>query len=213
MAVKISDLVATTDFDFDDIFHLRTAGGIDKKITGANLRKDLGQIAPFIRKVVTGWIYCDGSTIDKTANPEYEELVDMLKAEAGADAAHPYYAVAANEAVLPNLQGAGIRGIDDAATRDMDGTRKSGDYQEDKHENHTHTTDIGAHDHALRYSNVTGPGSGYLDDVSENANYNADAENSVVSENIGNKISGNPSAGGAVETVGKNIALYYLIRY
>jgi len=38
MAFKISDLVAASLIDNTDIVHTRTTGGIDKKVTGANLR-------------------------------------------------------------------------------------------------------------------------------------------------------------------------------
>jgi len=38
MAVKIDDLVATTSVAQTDIFHLRTAGNIDKKITAPNVQ-------------------------------------------------------------------------------------------------------------------------------------------------------------------------------
>lgn len=38
MAVKIADLVATTSVAATDIFHLRTAGNIDKKITSPNVQ-------------------------------------------------------------------------------------------------------------------------------------------------------------------------------
>lgn len=42
---KISDLQAKTSVDDDDIFHLRTTGGIDNKISALNLRKAVaGQI-------------------------------------------------------------------------------------------------------------------------------------------------------------------------
>lgn len=38
MAVKISDLVALTTVAITDIFHLRTVGAIDKKVTAPNLQ-------------------------------------------------------------------------------------------------------------------------------------------------------------------------------
>jgi len=38
MAVKISDLVATATVAQTDIFHLRTAGAIDKKVTAPNVQ-------------------------------------------------------------------------------------------------------------------------------------------------------------------------------
>lgn len=38
MAVKISDLVALVTVAITDIFHLRTAGAIDKKVTAPNLK-------------------------------------------------------------------------------------------------------------------------------------------------------------------------------
>ena len=216
MAVKISDLLEATEFIITDIFHLRTAGGIDKRITGANLRSDLGMIAPFASKVNAGWLWCDGATIDKTANPEYEPLVDYLKAEAGADAAHPYYAVAANEAVLPDLRGAGVRGVDAAANRDYEGVRKSGDYQEDKVLNHLHTTDIGAHGHDGKFEAEPGETHGantYFSGMTSGPAQDSNITKPVEDTNIGNKTSGNPTVNGVAENVMKNLALYYLIRY
>lgn len=38
MAVKIADLVATTSVAQTDIFHLRTTGNIDKKVTAPNVQ-------------------------------------------------------------------------------------------------------------------------------------------------------------------------------
>lgn len=175
---------------------------------------EIGFVKPSVVKVRLGWLWCDGSTIDKTANPEYTALVDMLKREAGADAAHPYYAVAANEAVLPDIRGSGIRGVDAAANRDKDGVRKSGDFQDDQMENHTHTTDIGTHGHGFDFSKNAGAGEGYLVVSGDVVNTNASADLSVQDATIGNKTSGNPSSGGgAAETIMKNVALYYLIKY
>jgi hypothetical protein len=41
MALNISDLVAVTEINDTDILHLRTSGGLDRKITGANVKSVL----------------------------------------------------------------------------------------------------------------------------------------------------------------------------
>ena len=225
MAVKISDLIEATEFIITDIFHLRTAGGIDKRITGANLRSDLGMIAPFASKVNAGWLWCDGATIDKTANPEYEPLVDYLKAEAGADAAHPYYAVAANEAVLPDLRGAGVRGVDAAANRDQDGVRKSGGYQADDNKTHLHTINhqhaasggAGAHTHTISGEQaVNAPGT-TLGDLQQHTTGGYSVTGALSNPgdhtHTNTNYNGNSGSTGAVEATMKNVAAYYLIRY
>jgi microcystin-dependent protein len=59
----------------------------------------------------SGWLVCDGSVIDKSANPEFAPLVDALRASAGGVSNHPYiYGLNANQARLPDLRGDFLRG-------------------------------------------------------------------------------------------------------
>ena len=190
MSVKLSGLTETTSFIDTDIFHLRTVGGIDKKINGGDLissielASDAGRVQAFIMKNKTGWLWCDGAQINKLTNPEYTDLVGLLKLEAGGDPTHPYYNASADIAVLPNLKGAVVRGVDTAANRDKDGVRKSGGYQADDNKSHRHLINAG--------------GSGTVAYMREYGVF-------TVSKYTGYT--------GAVEATVKNVALYYLIKY
>lgn len=155
-----------------------------KKMLTLTPSPDAGRVASFIMKEQTSWLWCDGSTISKAANPEYTNLVGLLKQEAGADAAHPYYDANADQATLPDLRGAVVRGVDATANRDKDGIRKSGNYQADEIKNHVHTVTT----RSGTGVDAPGQGAGGLQDFSTNST-------------------------GAVENTVKNIALYYLIKY
>ena len=194
---------------------LHSAGGTD-------LFGEVGKVATFVTKTRSGWLWCDGSTIDKTANPEYTNLVDLLKEEAGADAAHPFYAAAANEAVLPDMRGAVARGVDDASNRDKDDVRKSGGFQDDDNVTHLHTIDHdhgntddpGTHAHVVPGRTTGGSGANNAETLD-----GAKTED-ITSEGAGAHVhavaahSGNSgSTGNADEVTVKNIALYYLIKY
>ena len=141
-----------TNFTTDDEGRLyvksdeRNIAAYDNTLGGFyTLGTPVGMVEACIVSSRTGWLYCNGSVIDKSTNPEYTELVDLLRTVAT-------YAVggSADQAYLPNLQGAHIRGIDNAGTRDSAGTRLSGDYKSDALKKHTHTTTVdttGAHTH------------------------------------------------------------------
>jgi len=206
MGKKLSELAATTDFAPEDVFHLRTIGGIDKKITGENClsKYDRGEVASFIRKVRPGWIWCDGSTISDIANPEYAELIVDLKAEAGADAGHPYYHLDADKAVLPDLRGATVRGVDAAANRDKDGVRKSGGYQADGNDPHVHTIN---HGHNFRFRQAVGDSGANYFRAEGMLDYDVERTLPVVDH------AGNSGNNGVGEGTVKNIALYILIKY
>lgn len=161
----------------------------NKKILTLTPSQDAGQIAAFIMQQQEGWLWCDGSQINKSTNPEYTNLVGILKQEAGADAAHPYYNANADIAVLPNLKGTVVRGIDTAANRDKDGVRKSGNYQADDNKAHTHN---------VRARNSGTGATGIL---------NEDPLGGL------NDIPSAALSSGAVEATMKNVALYYLIKY
>lgn len=198
MSVKLSGLTETTSFIDTDIFHLRTIGGIDKKINGGDLISnielvsDAGRVQAFIMKNKIGWLWCDGAQINKLTNPEYTNLVGLLKLEAGGDPTHPYYNASADIAVLPNLKGAVIRGVDTVANRDKDGVRKSGGYQADDNKTHSHNNVI--REPATTY---------YASKIFGTSNEAA----------LGNNIDTYTGNTGAVEATMKNIALYYLIKY
>ena len=186
---------------------------------------EVGFYKASVIKVRLGWLWCNGDTIDKTANPEYTALVDMLKQEAGADAAHPFYAVAANEAVLPDMRGSVIRGVDDAANRDKDGVRKSGGYQADDNKTHLHvidhghtTTGAGAHTHTINFRDAAaGPGTARFqadetDTVSDASMSDMDNPGDHTHPVVNH--SGNSGAtGDADEATVKNVAAYILIKY
>jgi len=95
---------------------------------------NVGNVGWFVSSSVPRRILCDGSTISKTTNPEYVELVDMLKAEAGADTGHPFYHADSDKAKIPNLTSRFIRA--------MGSGRKAGQFQADAFQSHTHTAPV-----------------------------------------------------------------------
>jgi len=157
---------------------------------GGNKIEEIGKVEAYIFKEIPGHLWCDGSTISDTSNPEYERLVYELKKEAGADSGHPYYHPDSDKAVLPDLRGAAIRGVDIAANRDKDGVRKSGSYQADDNKDHTHT---------VRTRGATQS----IDSVAFNNNGDGDIYD----------ITNAALSSGSTEATMKNIALYYLIKY
>jgi microcystin-dependent protein len=63
--------------------------------------------------VPEGWLICDGRTINKSTNPRYAKLVDLLRAIAGTNSSHPYVdGVSDDEANLPDFRGRFARGAD-----------------------------------------------------------------------------------------------------
>ena len=169
---------------------------IEKKITYEDFREeDVGEVKAYITKTRPFRIWCNGATISKTTNPEYTTLVDLIKIEVGGDAAHPMYHADADKVVLLDLRGASIRGIDDAANRDMDGIRKAGDYQADENKTHAHP-----HTHGFGRASNTGT----KDTVPKGL------ETSPISTT---QTGSDATAQGDTENKVKNIALYYLIKY
>jgi hypothetical protein len=82
----------------------------------------VGQIAAFPSAPDSSerWLLCDGSQINASDNPEYAALVTFLRTEAAGDTTHPFLGeAAANCAILPDLRGRVIRGVDSEGTRDV----------------------------------------------------------------------------------------------
>lgn len=160
-----------------------------KKILELTPSNDAGRIEAHVVKNRTGWLWCDGSEIDSSANPEYINLIGLLNQEVAGDTDHPYYAAGATIATLPDLRGVVIRGIDAASNRDKDDVRKSGGYQADDNKTHTHNLKV----------------------------YNANTGNFTLTLDMNdgsrNDVSNGALASGAEEATMKNIALYYLIKY
>jgi microcystin-dependent protein len=73
----------------------------------------VGTILPYaLDQAPAGWLICDGSVIDKSANPALTDLVDGLRASAGGNADHPYVAgLTEDQARLPDLRGDFVRGV------------------------------------------------------------------------------------------------------
>lgn len=169
-------------------------------------------------------LLCNGATISKSINPEYTDLVDMLKTEAGGDTSHPLYHADADKAKLPDLENVVVRG--------MTTGRKAGEFQDHAVGSHAHDTDVGSHSHTVAIGShshtVTiplkaGDGSGYpagSDSTAIPATYDVESESTDLgtktssTANVGTKRSGNPVTGNtASETRMMNVALYPLIKY
>ncbi len=150
----------------------------------------VGMISGFPFANVPGWLRCNGATINLTTHPQYAHLILMLKAEAGADATHPFYSANASEAKLPDYDGRVMRGIDNvSAARDQDGVRKAGSYQADGNKAHTH-----------RIKADPGSGSAY-DDIETGT----DVPGSWSSAKV--------ESSGNTEATVKNVAAYIMIKY
>ena len=164
--------------------------------------EDLGKVSAYTTVDIVGSLLCDGATISKTTNPEYANLVNLLKREADIDTGHPYYHVDSDKCVLPDLVNNFIRGMPVSG-------RDSGEFQGSAVLNHAHDTVMGSHAHDLRESG------GIISDnrvTTLSGNYD-DTSGFVQSTNLGTKTSGNPKTGGDTESRPDNISLYYLIKY
>lgn len=155
---------------------------------GGHDLNSVGDIAWCCTQYKPGYVIADGSTISSTTNPEYGRLVHLLKMEALADAAHPFYHADADKAVLPDLNGRSLRAIDVAGTRDQDGTRDAGEYQADENKEHNHELEI-----------LTIAGASLSVTVSATGNA---AGNAALIRNDGN-----------TENTVKNITMWGLIKY
>ena len=159
----------------------------------------VGRYQESVFKKRAGWLYCDGTVIDKSTSPHLSRLVYLLKKEAGADATHPFYDVDANKAKLPDIRDRHLRGMPDAG-------RKSGEYQADAIGPHQHNTVIGAHDHRLP------DGGGANNGMSTSVGWGPNMARTEQVD-LGTKRSGDPATGGAAENRVKNIAAYVLIKW
>jgi len=129
------------------------------------LYKDVGKVAFFggAKPLSSGWIRCDGSLVDKSANPEYATLVDYLRGIAGADSTHPYIQSGAvlintNQAYLPDLQDRYMKDVGTSANKL--GAKVDGGIQQ-----HTHTDTVGTssspqHTHPMPHTHTFSSNSG-----------------------------------------------------
>jgi len=168
----------------------------------------VGLVAPFCMASCTGWLLADGALLDKTTNPEYTDLVDVLRVEHGGSATHPFYHADSDKAYLPDLRGYFVRGKTGAtvSSRDKDGDRDAGHYQADAVLNHLHQMVIGSHGH--NFDAASGSGGYQISSFSGGWK-----SGEIQATNLGTKTSGNPTANGAAENTVKNVALYYLVKY
>jgi len=164
---------------------------------------DVGLVGYFPVSSADRHLLCNGATISKTSEPEYTELVNHLKAEAGGDSTHPYYHADQDKAKVPDLDSVFIRGM-------MSG-RKSGEYQGNALRNHLHQTVIGSHDHEI----IRGDGVGHagIQVQKQTTSYTPPEAVDTSSTDLGTKTSGNPTSGGATESRPDNVTLYPLIMY
>lgn len=184
MGKKLSELVEATTFSITDIFHLRTVGGIDKKITGANLAKvmePIGTIKMFDANnaggggtppgvsgawvddiTIPGWYACISGNSDHGC-PNLVDKFIMGKVIAGAGG------TGGSNVLIDHTHGSGNQSA-----------------------SHTHITNIGSHSHVYQVLIAPGSGTGYpiLTDETSSPNVNFNTESTT----IGNKTSGDQGA-------------------
>lgn len=108
----------------------------------------IGSIMPFFGiQEPRGWLMCDGREIDKGQNPEHADLVDYLRDENKVGSTD-YQGDVSNEALLPDLRGIFLRGLNDFGTllkdrsdlkQDPDGAERNlGSDQKDEFAKHNH---------------------------------------------------------------------------
>jgi hypothetical protein len=186
----------------------------------------VGRVDAFVSQPAGRWLFCDGSTIDKSVNPQYALLVDRLRAEVAGDATHPYYDANANRAKLPDARGLSIRGVDTTgATRDKDGRRKSGSYQDSSVLNHTHgdttTPAAGNHTHTASEADtsdveVNTLRIGAFTNLHSNLGYGGTHTHPIsVDQGYTHRTGHAVTVAGlaTVESVGRTVALYPYISY
>lgn len=108
----------------------------------------IGSIMPFFGiEAPAGWLMCDGSEIDGGTNPELTDLVNYLRDENKVGSTE-YRGSTSDRALLPDLRGIFLRGLNDFATasgprsdgkEDPDGAgRNLGADQADEFKSHNH---------------------------------------------------------------------------
>jgi hypothetical protein len=226
LAETLTRLAAKTSGNGASLIGLQDAGGMLVAATVeaalAEIKQtQVGETVAFPTKPetgVTGWLYCDGTVIDKSVTPKYTHLVDKLKAEAGADAAHPYYDANANRAKLPDHRGYPIRGVDTSgASYDPDGRRKSGAYQDSAFLSHQHSVsqnaDSPTHTHRddSGYSINGGLNTGGVTGTDQWGN-NTHTHSVTADTDHTHTLTTNSGGDSSVETAVRNVALFWYIK-
>jgi len=125
------------DFRDEGDDHIRGIKNVLKntfpRAAGDELAAFIGMVAPFLGTPPAKWIPLDGRTITAAAYPE-------LYAQLG---------LAGSSAALPDTRGKFLRGQDNSAGWDPDGTRALGAAQGWAWPNHTHTLTDPGHSHWL----------------------------------------------------------------
>jgi microcystin-dependent protein len=133
----------------------------------------------------TGWLFCDGRTLDRAAYPElFVTLVPLPSAA-------PQFA-------LPDLRGVFLRGVDEGAGIDPEGGRPAGAYQPDHLVAHQHNWD---HFFQGRTGNIFGMPAGDII-FHQSSTYGEVQNNGGAATNVD---------GGGPETRPKNLAMFYCI--
>ena len=182
---KLSDLTESTALLTTDILHLRTVGGVDKKITGVNLAGSLFPVGFVAMFDGTGWV--DNSTlpgwyacIAANAGVGAPDMVDrfaMGKVVAGSGVSGGNNSHTITSAELPTH----IHSINHDHASFSSGGQSA---------NHTHDTVLGSHNHTIPQLNThaaSGTGA-VIADPNYTDQYTGDT-------NLGTKTSGNNSVG------------------
>lgn len=167
----------------------------------------VGLILPYIGTSaprVGGWLIADGRIIDKTANPELQELVKLLLETSPAFKVSGY----PNQARLPDLRGMFLRGQDlkdkngKSSGNNPDGETDIGTVQQDTIQGHWHQ-------HEYKFKMMAAPGNGVSVPHPIYPTMTSDADS--IKEPVSNGSHGIPRT--ASETRPKNVTVLYVIKY
>jgi microcystin-dependent protein len=175
--------------------------------TGDELAQFIGMVAPFLGTPPAKWIPLDGRTITAAAYPELYAALGYV----------------GSSSALPDCRGKFLRGQDNSAGYDPDGTRALGAVQGWAFPNHVHTlTDLG-HSHWTMSdhtkpttsggsSDLGTPGSGGTNSIIDNVNNHTSNDSSGVTVSTIATLSADNGHGGyAGEVRPANVCVVYCV--
>jgi len=196
--------------------------GNERYAIGGNRSLDIGMVAFFVSQDRFGWLACDGSTISNVSNPEYSWLIAVLKEEIDGDSGHPCYHADSDKVVLPDGRGYALRGKtgSSVSSRDMDGDRDVGHFQDDANAAHTHTkshshslSGTGNHTHTVPGRTTGGSGANAASVLDGSSTDDIDVPSGGTHTHTVSTDSDPTGSSGSTEAVMKNIAMHMMIKY